>query len=95
MGILSKKPKKNKIYTLAEAMDKVKKYEGYSVVQEENGFKVIPDKAAREHIDRYKERIRQRDTFTSGLKAGYTPNPIEYNENPDYKHRYSYHEDER
>ena len=95
MGFLSKKPKKNKIYPLKKAMEFVSKNEGYSVVQEGDGFKLIPDKVAKVHIDKYRDRLKERQKFSSSLQTGYTPNPIGYNENLNHEHRYSYHEEER
>lgn len=87
MGLFSKKPSKNKIYTLSEAMDKVKKYEGYSVVPEENGYKLIPDKEANMHIERYKTRMRERESFKNGILTGFTPNGTTNNENKTYQYR--------
>ena len=95
MGILSKRPKQNKIYPLKKAMEIVSKNEGYSVVQEEDGYRIISDKTAREHIERYKDRKRQKDAFTSGLQTGYTNIPMREDENSNYRHRYGYHEEER
>ena len=95
MSFLSKKPKKNKIYPLKKAMEFVSKNEGYSVVPENGGYRIITDKAAREHIDKYKNQIRQRGEFTRSLQTGYTPNPTVYNENQNSMQRYSYHGEER
>ena len=46
MGFFSKKPRKNKIYSLQEAMELISTNEGYSVAEEGNGYKVIPDEVA-------------------------------------------------
>ena len=43
MVFFSKKPKKNKIYSLQDAMKLVSENEGYSVVQEGNGYRIISD----------------------------------------------------
>ncbi len=95
MGLFSRKPKKNKLYTLQEAMNFVSRNQGFSVIQEEGGYKVIPDSVANEHIDRYKSQIRQRSEFTRGLQAGFTPTHREQTGNSNYIHRYGYHEEER
>ena len=89
MGLFSKKPKKNKMYTLQEAMSFVSQNQGYSVLQEEGGgYKVIPDSVANEHIKRYKERMREKRSFQSGILAGFTPTRITRSSN--YTHRYGY-----
>ena len=95
MGLFSKKPKKNKLYTLQEAMSFVSENGGYSVIQEQEGYRLIPDRVANEHIDKYKSQIRQRDVFTRGLQIGYTPTQNGNSESSNYRHRYGYHEEER
>ena len=95
MGLFSKKPKKNKLYTLQEAMSFVSENGGYSVIQEQEGYRIIPDRVANEHIDKYKSQIRQRDVFTRGLQTGYTPTQNGNSENSNYRHRYGYYEEER
>ena len=94
MGFLSKKPKKNKIYPLKKAMEFVSENEGYSVVPENGGYRIITDKVAREHIDRYKSQIRQKTDFIKSIQTGYISNPIEYNENLSHDNRYKHHEEE-
>ena len=39
MGFFTKKPKKNKLYSLQEAMSFVKEQNGYSVIPENGGYK--------------------------------------------------------
>lgn len=95
MGLFSKKPKKNKLYTLQEAMSFVSENGGYSVIQEQEGYRIIPDRVANEHIDKYKSQIRQKDVFTRRLQTGYTPTQNGNSENSNYRHRYGYHEEER
>ena len=95
MGLFSKKPKKNKLYTLQEAMSFVSENGGYSVIQEQEGYRIIPDRVANEHIDKYKSQIRQKDVFTRRLQTGYTPTQNGKSENSNYRHRYGYHEEER
>ena len=56
MGFLNKKPRKNKIYSLKEAMDLVSKYPNYTTVEIPGGFRVVEENAVREHINGYKER---------------------------------------
>lgn len=87
MGLFSKKPKKNKLYSLQDAMSFVSKHEGYSVVQEEGGYKVIPDEVANMHIERYKTRMRDRDSFKEGIATGFTPNVTTNNQNQTYQYR--------
>ena len=94
MGLFNRKPKKNKLYTLQEAMSFVSKNQGFSVIQEEGGYKVIPDSVANEYIDRYKTQ-RQRSEFTRGLQAGFTPTYREQTRNSNYRHRYGYYDEER
>ena len=95
MGLFIRKPKKNRLYTLQEAISFINKNQEYSAIQEEGGYKVIPDSVANEHIDRYRKQIRQRSEFTYKLQAGYNPTRRKQNENLNYLHRYGYHEEER
>ena len=95
MGILSKKPRKNKLYSLQKAMEYVNNNEGYSVVAENGGYRIIPDSQAREHIERYKEQIRQRQGFVDRIQTGFTPTMRKERENSNYWHRYGYYEEER
>ena len=95
LGLFNKKPKKNKLYSLQEAMNFVSENQGYSVVQEDGGYKVIPDRIANEHINRYRSQLRQRDAFTRGLQTGYAPTQNVHIESSNYRHRYGYHEEER
>lgn len=95
MGLFSKNPKKYKIYTLAEAMSFVKANKGYSVIQEERGYRVIPDSVANEHIDRYRSQLSRRKEFTKELQLGYTPRQATASESSNYMYRYGYNEEER
>ncbi len=95
MGLFDRKPKKNKLYSLQEAMEFVSKNGGYSVIQEQEGYRVIPDNVANQHIDRYKSQMRQRDAFTRGLQTGYTPTQNGNSESSNYRHRYGYYDEER
>ena len=96
MSFFSKKPKKNKIYTLAQAMELVSKNEGYSVVQEGVGFKIISDNEANKHIAGYKNKMRQRRDFQSEIFIGndskIRPNDFNYNYE---RNSFSYHGEER
>ncbi len=56
MGFFNKKPNKKKVYSLKEAMDLVRRHPNYTTVEIPGGFKVVEEKAVREHIDGYKER---------------------------------------
>ena len=56
MGFLNKKPRKNKVYSLKEAMDLVSKYPNYTAVETTGGFNVVEENMVRNHIDGYKER---------------------------------------
>ena len=87
MGLFSKKPSKNKIYTLQKAMEFVSKNEGYSVVPENGGYRIITDKEANMHIERYKTRMRQRDSFKNEILTGFTPNGTTQRTSYDYEYR--------
>ena len=96
MSFLSKKPKKNKIYTLSQAMDLVSKNEGYSVVQEGIGFKIIPDNEANKHIAGYKTKMRQRKDFQSGIFIGSSHKVKQNDFNSNYeRNSFSYRGEER
>ena len=98
MGFFSKKPKKNKIYSLQDAMKLVSENEGYSVIQEGRGYKIISDEEANSHIERYKARNKdmERLRFQEGLRSGVSDtiivNPVE---NSNYINRYNYSSEER
>lgn len=98
MGFFSKKPKKNKIYSLQDAMKLVSENEGYSVIQEGKGYKIISDEEANSHIERYKARNKdmERLRFQEGLRSGVSDtiivNPVE---NSNYINRYNYSSEER
>ncbi len=99
MGFFSKKPRKNKIYSLQEAMELISTNEGYSVAEEGNGYKVIPDEVASSVIERYKARNRDRDRlmFQENLRSGVSDtidiNPIK---NSNYSNNiYNYGNEER
>lgn len=98
MGFFSKKPKKNKIYSLQDAMKLVSENEGYSVIQEGRGYKIISDEEANSHIERYKarnkdmERLRFQEGLRSGVSDTITVNPVE---NSNYINRYNYSSEER
>ena len=77
MGLFSKKPKRNKIYTLQEAMDFINKNKGFSVIQDEGGYKVIPDEIANMHIARYKARMQEKENFRNEILTGFTPSTTE------------------
>ena len=93
MGLFSKKPKKNKMYTLQEAMSFVRKQEGYSVIPEEGGYKVVPDEIANEGIKKHKLNMSARQVFKDRISTGFTP--TRNLENSNYGHRYGYHDEER
>ena len=95
MGLFDRKPKRNKLYSLQEAMEFVSKNGGYSVIQEQEGYRVIPDNVANQHINKYKRQMRQRDVFTRALQTGYTPTQKENIESSNYRHRYGYYDEER
>lgn len=99
MGFFTKKPKKNKIYSLQEAMRLVNENEGYSVVEEGSGYKIIPDAVASSYIERYKDRNREKERlmFQESLHSGVSNIQINVNQegNPSYLHGYSYSSEER
>ena len=95
MGLFNKRPSERKIYTLQEAMGLVKKYEGYSVIPEGKGYKIIPDRVAREEIEKHKSQLSRRDEFRKDMQIGYTPSAVGPRENSNYGHRYGYYEEER
>ncbi len=95
MGLFSKKPNRRKLYTLQEAMSFISGNEGYSVVQEGNGYRIIPDSEANKHIDIYKSQSRQREEFSQRLQTGYTSAQIKQGKNSSYTHKYGYYEEER
>ena len=93
MGFFSKKPKKNKLYSLQEAMSFVREQEGYSVVPEEGGYKIIPDEIANEGIGKHKLNMSARQGFNDRISVGFTPTRNVGNSN--YGHRYGYRDEER
>lgn len=56
MGLFSKKPSKNKVYTLKEAMDFISKNPTYSAVETTGGYNVIADEIVKNHINKYKQQ---------------------------------------
>ena len=98
MGFFSKKPKKNKIYSLQDAMKLVSENEGYSVIQEGRGYKIISDEEANSHIEIYKarnkdmERLRFQEGLRSGVSDTITVNP---ERTSNYIYRYNYSSEER
>ena len=95
MGLFNKRPSGRKIYTLQEAMGLVKKYEGYSVIEESGGYRIIPDRVAREEIEIHKGQLSRRGEIRKSMRVGYTPSAVGPRENSNYGHRYGYHEEER
>ena len=96
MVFFSKKPKKNKIYSLQDAMKLVSENEGYSVVEENGGYRVISDRIEREGIERYKSQISRRDEFKKDMQIGYMPNAVGTKEDSaTYGSRCSYYKEER
>ena len=100
MGFYNKKPKKYQVYSLQEAMKFIKENKGYSVVQEEGGYKIIPDSIANEHIGIYRSQIRQKEEFSKRMQEGYTLNQIGkntqyYDDTQNNIQIYSFYDDER
>ena len=56
MGFFSKKPRKNKVYSLEQAMKFVRNNYKYSAVETSGGYKVITDDKAKESIDEFQQR---------------------------------------
>ena len=56
MGFFSKKPRKNKVYSLEQAMKFVRNDYKYSAVETSGGYKVITDDKAKEAIDEFQQR---------------------------------------
>jgi len=56
MGLFNKRPNKNKVYTLKEAMDFIRKNPNYTAVETTGGYNVISDTIAKNHINRYKQQ---------------------------------------
>ena len=56
MGFFNKKPNKNKVYSLKEAMDFVSKNPNYTTIDTTGGFKIVDEMEERKHIDIFKER---------------------------------------
>ena len=99
MGFFSKKPKKNRIYSLQDAMRLVSENEGYSAIEEGNGYKVIPDVEANSYISRYKDRnnIRKRLRFQPEVQSEITSSSanIDSRDNLATYIRYGYSGNER
>ena len=95
MGLFNKRPSGRKIYTLQQAMSFVSKNEGYSVIEENGGYRVISYKTARVEIERHKSQLSRRDDFKRNMQVGYTPSAVGPRENSNYGHRYGYYEEER
>ena len=93
MGFFTKKPKKNKLYSLQEAMSFVKEQNGYSVIPENGGYKVVPDEIANEGIRKHKLNMSARQGFNDRISVGFTPTRNVGNSN--YGHRYGYRDEER
>lgn len=72
MGFFQKKPKRNKIYSLTEAMNFVKQDPNYTVIQTTNGYRVIHDQIARAEIEQYKTKIspfkEQQENFRNRIQ---------------------------
>ena len=56
MGFFNKKPNKNKVYSLKEAMDFISKNPNYTTIETTGGFKIVNESEERKHIDIFKER---------------------------------------
>ena len=96
MGLLNKRPNGRKIYTLQQAMELVSKNEGYSVIEENGGYRVIPDRTARIEIERHKSQLSRREEFRKNMQIGFTPNAVETKQDlATYGSRYGYYEEER
>ncbi len=93
MGFFTKKPKKNKLYSLQEAMSFVKEQNGYSVIPENGGYKVVPDEIANEGIKKYKLNMNARQSFSDRISVGNAPKINVANSN--YGYKYKYHDEER
>lgn len=59
MGFFSKKPKKNGVYSLQNAMELIEKYPEYSAVEVKGGFKLMHIEETKQEINRLKEKRRK------------------------------------
>lgn len=59
MGFFSKKPKKNGVYSLQNAMELIEKYPEYSAVEVKGGFKLMHSEETKQEINRLKERRKE------------------------------------
>ena len=69
MGLFSKKPSKNKVYTLKEAMDFINKNPNYSAIETAGGYNLISDEVAKDHISRYKDRYKKHNSFKEEMSG--------------------------
>ncbi len=59
MGFFSKKPKKNGVYSLQNAMELIEKYPEYSAVEVKDGFKLMHSEETKQEINRLKARRKE------------------------------------